>query len=271
MLIDFHTHVFPDKIARRTIEHLSEKGGIPPYSDGSVSGLLARMEEAKADLAVTLPVLTNPEKFDSVNRFAAEVNEAYGTGTHRLCSFAGIHPACEDIEGKMKEIKERGFLGVKIHPDYQETFITDPGYVRILECAKEYDLIVVTHAGVDGGYKGCPVRCTPALARELIRKVPHAKLVLAHCGANEMPDEVCDTLAGENVYFDTAYVLRFIGKERFERLLERHGDDRILFASDSPWSSIRNDAEILRSFGLPKATEEKILSLNAKRLLGLSE
>ena len=37
MIIDFHTHVFPDKIAEKTIAYLSKKGGIPAFSDGSVS------------------------------------------------------------------------------------------------------------------------------------------------------------------------------------------------------------------------------------------
>ena len=113
MIIDFHTHVFPDKIAEKTISLLSEKASIPPFSDGTVNGLLGRMKEAGVSLSVTLPVLTNPDRFDSVNRFAAELNAAYGGNGKGLVSFAGIHPLCEDIEGKMRFIKEKGFIGVK--------------------------------------------------------------------------------------------------------------------------------------------------------------
>jgi predicted TIM-barrel fold metal-dependent hydrolase len=171
MVIDFHTHIFPDKIARRTIEHLAAKAEIPPFSDGSVDGLLAQMEESGVDLSVTLPVLTSPAQFESVNRFAADVNARFANAERRLISFAGIHPKCEDIEGKMQQIKAWGFLGVKIHPDYQETFIKDEGYLRILEAARSLDLIVVTHAGVDVGYPDAPVRCTPALVREVIDRV----------------------------------------------------------------------------------------------------
>ena len=269
MIIDFHTHVFPDRIARKTIDHLSKKGGIPPFSDGSVAGLLGEMEKADTDLAVTLPVLTSPAQFDSVNRFAAELNTRFADKERRLISFGGIHPACEDIEGKMKFLRESGFVGVKIHPDYQEAFITDEGYIRILQCAKEYDMIVLTHAGVDVAYNNKPVRCTPALTKELIRRVPHSKLVLAHYGASELFDEVLDTLCGEDVYFDTAYILRFITPSLFEKILARHGADRILFASDSPWSSIAADADILRSFSLGSETEEKIFYKNAKKLLGI--
>ena len=70
-------------------------------------------------------------------------------------------------------------------------------------------------------------------------------------------------------YFDTAYILRFIGKEQFEKILRKHGEDRILFASDSPWSDIKNDVDILRSFNLEKSVEDKIFYRNAMKLLGL--
>lgn len=269
MVIDFHTHVFPDAIAQKTIDHLSEKGGIPPFSDGTTEGLVSRMTLAGVDLSVTLPVLTNPLKFESVNRFAAGINDYFKDRRRKLISFAGIHPKCEKIDEKMAWIAKNGFKGVKIHPDYQETFITDEGYIRIMEAAKEYGLIVLTHAGVDGGYRDMPVRCTPDLAIELIRRVPYSKFVLAHCGGNEMTDEVIEKLCGEDVYFDTAYVLRFIGREKFQKLIKKHGDDRILFATDSPWSEAGKDAEILRSFSLGKEAEDKIFFKNAQKLLGL--
>lgn len=269
MIIDFHTHVFPDRIAHKTIALLSEKAHIPAYSDGTVEGLLQNMEQGGIDVAVNLPVLTNPLQFESVNRFAAEINQCASDQTQKLISFAGIHPACENIPEKMAWIRKNGFLGVKIHPDYQETSINDEGYIRILECAKEQDLIVVTHSGVDGGYTGKPVRCTPELVKPVIDRVHHSKFVLAHYGANELSDGVLELLCGEDVYFDTAYILRFIGKERFLEILNRHGADKILFASDSPWSHMGNDVKILQSFSLDQQTEDMILYQNAKKLLGL--
>ena len=269
MIIDFHTHIFPDKIAQRTIALLSEKGSIEPFSDGTVNGLLERMEEAGVDLSVVLPVMTNPKQFDSLNNFALEINQRFKDQKRRLISFAGIHPDCEEIDEKMSFIKECGFLGVKIHPDYQETYIDDEKYVKILECAKKYDLIVVTHSGVDGAYRGLPVKCTPERALNLLRKVPHSKLVLAHYGANEMHREVFDILCGENVYFDTSYVLRSLDEETFKKILHKHGEDKILFGSDTPWSSIKGDVDIIRSFSLDKNTENKIFFENAQKLLGI--
>ena len=269
MIIDFHTHIFPDKIASKTIEFLSGKGGIPPFAEGTHRSLFSKLEEAGVDISITLPVVTAPHQFDSINRFACEINELYKNKSPKLISFGGIHPLCEDIEGKMKFIKECGFKGVKIHPDYQGEFITHEGYVKILECARDLDLIVVTHAGVDCGFLGQPVKCTPSLAKELIKKVPHSKLVLAHLGANEMTSEVLSLLCGEDVYFDTAYVLRATDEKTFKEIVKMHGADKILFATDSPWSDIKNDVNILKSYNLDKETEEKILYKNAKALLSI--
>lgn len=265
MIIDFHTHIFPDKIAHRTIDTLSENGGIPAFSDGTVAGLISRMEIAGSDISVTLPVITNPAQFESVNRFALDINQEFEGKERRLISFAGIHPACEDIDSKMKSIAKSGFLGVKIHPDYQGAYINDDRYVHILQCAAEYDLIVVTHTGVDVAYN--EIHCTHTLVLDLIKRVPYAKLVLAHMGANDMFDEAFELLCGKNLYFDTAYVLRFIGEERFKRMITRHGEDKILFASDSPWSDIKTDVDILRSFDISNTTKEKIFYENAKALL----
>ena len=269
MIIDFHTHVFPEKIAAKTIAYLSEKGGVPPFSDGTADGLLKRMEEAGVDISVTLPVLTSPTQFDSVNRFAVEINRRFENEKRRLISFAGIHPACEDIAGKMRFIKESGFLGVKIHPDYQGTFVDDAGYIEIVRRAKEHGLIVVTHAGYDFGYPDSPIRCTPDRLLRLLESVPYGKIVAAHYGGTDMHEEVLEKLCGQDIYFDTAYVLRFLGKEMFEKILKKHGKGKILFATDSPWSSVEGDVKIIKSFNLGTDAEDKIFSRNAMALLGL--
>ena len=40
MIIDFHTHMFPDKIAKGTIEFLQNICQIRPFTDGTYHGLL---------------------------------------------------------------------------------------------------------------------------------------------------------------------------------------------------------------------------------------
>ena len=273
MIIDFHTHVFPDKIAIATVSALERSGNTPAFSDGTVSGLIGQMQKAGVDLSVNLPVLTKPTQFDSILKFANAINETYKdtpVGSPRIISFAGMHPDIEDCEEKLQTVKDSGILGIKIHPDYQGTFFDDDRYVRILAAAKKLDLITVTHAGLDGAYVGQPIKCTPRRVMNLLDKIGgYDKLVLAHMGGNQLFEEVHDVLAGESLYFDTAYVLQFFSERDFKKMAEKHGEEKILFATDSPWRDLSVDTEILKSYSLDKTAEEKIFSENARKLLNV--
>lgn len=89
MIIDFHTHIFPDAIAPKTIPFLENRSGITAATDGTLNGLLHSMEQSGVDLSVIMPVVTKPAQFDSVNNYAKKVNETY---PGKVMSFGGIHP-----------------------------------------------------------------------------------------------------------------------------------------------------------------------------------
>lgn len=282
MLIDFHTHIFPLKVAERTVNALREKSGNTPYSDGTSEGLLRSMNNAGISLSVNLPVLTKPEQFDSIMRFCTELNQILApdlpitvktlSGKTGIISFLGIHPWENDIEGRMYSIKEAGFLGIKIHPDYQGTFFDDERYIKILSLAKKLGLITVTHAGVDEAFIGEEVKCTPTRVMRALDKIGgYSSLVLAHFGANLMKEEFFSTLAGEDVYIDTAHLLSKTDEGTLLRYIEKHGEDKILFATDSPWSDQSLDAMKIFGYGLPKETLDKITHKNAIQLLSMAK
>lgn len=271
MIIDFHTHLFPDRIAEKTVRALEATGGVPAFSDGTARGLAEALSGAGGGIAVNLPVLTRPTQFSSVLDFVKELNRQHRECGSPIISFAGAHPEMDDIEEALSAVKAAGILGIKIHPDYQGKFFDDEGYIRILRAAKELDLITVTHSGVDVAYTDAPVRCTPERVLRVLDKIGgYPKLVLAHYGASEMHGEVYSLLAGEDVYFDTANVLSSISERDFMRILEKHGDDRILFASDSPWQDISENLKRLTELPLGEASLKKILYKNAEGLLGIS-
>ncbi len=271
MVIDFHTHIFPDKIAEKSVNFLAGKTNYKPYYLGDRNGLLSMLKNSNVDIAVCLPVVTNPKQFDSVNEYAKNINASFNCKNKGLISFAGIHPKCENIEEKMQFIKNSGFLCVKIHPDYQETFIDDEGYIKILQCANTLDLIVVTHAGVDEGFLDAPIRCAPDKVLKVINLVKPKKLVLGHFGANKLWQEVYEKLAGKDVYFDTAFTLNYINENLFKKIVGKHGEDKILFATDAPWQDMKDNLEKLKSFNLEEKVLDKILFQNACKLLKIGE
>ena len=66
MIIDFHTHTFPDKIAAATVAHMSEASRLTAFTDGSEAGLKASMQKSGVGASVVLPVVTNPAKAGSI-------------------------------------------------------------------------------------------------------------------------------------------------------------------------------------------------------------
>ncbi len=266
MVIDFHTHIFPDAIAPRTIAMLAEKAGVCAASDGTLKGLLGAMERTGVDLSVVMPVVTKPAQFDTVNAFAAEVNEQYAG---RLLSFGGIHPDCEDYKAKLKQIAAMGLPGIKIHPDYQQVMIDDPRYLRIIDYASELGLIVLTHAGIDIGMPQ-PVHCPPEKMLQVLRTVKPPKMVLGHYGGWKQWEQVYELLAGEDVYLDTAFTFDYIAQDLFEKILKKHGPAKVLFATDAPWSDAGKSIAAVQALPVEQEVKEGILWKNAAKLLGLA-
>lgn len=267
MVVDFHTHIFPGKIAAQTIAYLEEKAHIKSFCDGTEEGLVKSMETAGVDVSVVLPVVTKPEQFHTINKFAAQLNEKYRNRQTRLWSFGGIHPDSPDYKGELRAIKDLGLLGIKLHPDYQDTNFDDIKYMKILDYASELGLVSVVHAGIDVGFPD-NVRCTPRQIRKVVDKVAPKNLVLAHYGSFNMWEEVEELLAGKEVYLDTSFTVGYLKDEVFLNILKKHGADRILFATDSPWSGQKESLEYIRSLVIDKEELDKILGQNAAKLIG---
>lgn len=262
MIIDFHTHIFPDKIAGRTLDYLSDIFGASPFADGTHTGLCDSMKKAEVDVSVSLPAVTKVSQVESINRFASAFTEG------AVISFGGIHPECENYKEILKEIKNLGLKGIKLHPDYQDTYFNDIRYKRIISYATELGLIISVHAGQD---PKCPdnIHCTPAMAEEVLNEVEPEKLVLAHMGGNELWSEVEERLVGRNVYFDTGVILDRMPQEQFLRMVREHGADRIVFGTDSPWADQKKFVEILKEMPLEEEERNQIFAGTAVKLLGL--
>lgn len=265
MVIDFHTHIFPDAIAAKTIDLLQQRSGITPATDGTLNGLLQSMERTGVDLSVILPVVTKPSQFESVNTFAKSVNETYAG---KLISFGGIHPDSEDYKKELRTIKEMGLPGIKLHPDYQGVMIDDVRYMNIIEYASELGLIVSTHAGVDSGLPE-PIHCPPDKMRKVLDAIKPEKFVVAHYGGWKQWEMVYEYLADANVYFDTAVTFGYIEQDMFLKIWEKHDKNKVLFATDSPWSDAAMAIEKVHELPISTQEREDILANNAKRLLGL--
>ena len=272
MIIDFHTHIFPDRIAPATIRALSATGGIPAHTDGTAEGLAASMKKAGISLSVNLPVLTQPHQSTRVNeRLIESLEETKAKG---ILPFGGIHPDYENCRDILRMLKDAGIPGIKLHPAYQETDLDDERYLRIIDEASELGLIVLTHAGPDIGIPGHNYASVEMILH-VIERVRPPRFVLAHMGGWNDWETVKKYLAGAPVWLDTAFSPdegflsddRFLPDEDFISLCRAHGTDRILFATDSPWSDQSAYVQAVRRMPFTETEREAIFGGNAMKLL----
>ena len=264
MIIDFHTHCFPHKIAERAVSKLSHaSGGLKPHTNGTVDGLRERMKRDQVDLSVVLSIATNGDQQESVNNFAQEVN-----GMDGFVAFGSVYPHAENALSELERIKELGLKGVKLHPEYQEFYVDDPMMKPIYKKISELGLVTVFHSGYDFAYKP-PFRCMPDNLKNAMKWFS-SPVVAAHWGAAGCAYEVIDKLCGvENMYFDTSFGYGQMTKDAAQRIIETHGVDNMLFGTDLPWHTANMEMRLLDSLDLSQEDREKILYKNAKKLLGI--
>lgn len=263
MLIDFHTHAFPDKIATAAIPKLSfVSGGLEPYTDGTISGLKESMQKNDVDVSVVLNIATNAHQQRSVNDFAASINNKKD-----IFAFGSVFPFSEDAFCELERIKELGLVGVKLHPDYQGFNVDDIRLKPLYKKISELGLITVFHAGLDYGFAP-PYGATPEkMARAL--EWFSSPVIAAHWGGVNCGDDVIKYLCGKNIYFDVSMGYGMMPKYYAQKIIELHTADKMLFGTDTPWHNANMEMRLLDTLELSSDDMDKITHKNAKKLLGI--
>jgi predicted TIM-barrel fold metal-dependent hydrolase len=262
MIIDFHTHIFPDALAARALATLAARAQVPPRTDGTAAGLLAAMRPAGVARAVVAPIATKPAQARAINAWAVETSTRYPM----LTCFGSLHPAQEDWRDEIARLRADGILGVKFHPDYQQFFVDEPRMLPIYRALAAAGVIALCHAGVDIGLPP-PVHCTPDGLARVLDAVPQLTIVAGHMGGYAQWDAVERLLLGRALYLDTSYSLTDLGPERMAAMIARHGAEHVLFGTDSPWTDQAEEIAGIRRLALPENDITAILGENAHALL----
>ncbi|MFQ3548235.1 MAG: amidohydrolase family protein [Armatimonadota bacterium] len=259
-IIDFHVHVFPDDIAEKALAALFTSYGKKPFTNGRICDLIASMDEAGISKSVIQPVATNPAKVSSIN------NWSKAQSSDRIIPFAGIHCDVDNIADEINRIISLGIKGIKIQGNWQMLDIDNPKMYPIYESVSD-KLIILFHVGAEIA----PIEeslATPQKVANIISNFPKMKVVAAHLGGYLMWEMSEELLIGKNIYMDTSATFpEVIPPHKLKTLIEKHGVDRILFASDSPLSNQKSEVDRISSLGFSDTALEMILSKNAERLL----
>ncbi len=263
MIIDFHTHAFPERIAARAVDKLAyASGGLIPQTDGTLEGLKEKMKKDGIDISVVLGIATNPAQQQNVNNYAAEINNQQG-----FVGFGSVHPDAPDALEELERIKSLGIKGVKLHPEYQSFFVDDEKMKPIYKKISQLGLITLFHAGHDYGF-GEPYHCMPDNLLRALRWFD-SPVVAAHWGGSGCGREVIDKLCGMDVWFDLAFGYGTMPKAIAQKILDKHTPDRLLFASDVPWHRPMWEMRLLESLDVSDDDKQKIYYKNAARLLDI--
>ncbi len=262
MIIDMHTHAFPDALAERAVRSLAATAQVEPHSDGTCAALRASMRRAGIGLSVIAPIATKPSQARAINAWAAAVNRQYDD----LICFGSIHPAQDDWAAEIARMLADGLRGVKFHGDYQDFFADEPRMLPIYRALADAGLIVLFHAGVDIGLPP-PVHCTPERLARVLDQVPQMTAIASHMGGYAQWHDVERWLLGRELFFDTSYAQADMGAEYMTALIEAHDPARVLFGTDSPWTDQAAEVAAFRELPLTEVAQAAVLGDNAARLL----
>ncbi len=261
---DTHIHFFPDKLAGKALPRLREISQCETFSDGTRAGTLNNMEKWGCAGGMALHIATNAHQQTSVNDFAKESQH------DNIYCFGSVYPFAENALEELRRIKAMGLYGIKLHPDYQEFFIGDDAAMPIYEEAERLGLTIAFHTGRDP-YSPHLVHCPPDVLGKIADLFLRLTIIAAHMGGMEMPQEAAKHLVGKkNVYFDTAFASHFLNAQELTELIHLHGADKVLFATDCPWSTLPDEKALLDAADLTESEQEQIAYRNAERLFGIT-
>ena len=282
MIIDFHTHTFPDKIAARAIAQLEQASHSRAFTNGTVEGLKASMREAGIGASVVMPVATNPHQVEHVNDASIALNNAGAQSG--VYSFGCMHPDYPEPESELERIAASGIKGIKLHPVYQGTDFDDARYIRILKACRQLGLIVLIHAGFDIGFPGME-EAQPEKIRRAVDQVPDLTLVLGHMGSWLCWQKAEKLLSDLGLYIDTSISierndtdggseglgdgLQLLSPAEARDIIRSYGIEHTLFGTDSPWDSQKRAVEGFKGLGFTPEELCAIQETNARRLLGI--
>ncbi len=264
MIIDFHTHCFPDNLAEHAVSSLQKSGNSKAFANGTLDDLQKTAQEANIDISVILPIAVKPQNTPTINATAHQNN-----GVGGIISFGSVHPLYEDYKAELDKIKhEYKLKGIKIHPDFMQIDLDDPKMADMLSYAVKLGLIITIHSGLDISFIDCHRRSTPKMLYNILPQLKGGKIVMAHSGGYMYGDEFLEYLIDKDeVYIDTSYSLGYMDEALLRKIYFSINPDHILFGTDSPWTDRKDAVHKINTFGFSDEMKGKIFYKNAMKLL----
>ena len=262
MVIDIHGHLGNINFAKfwqadaATLERYCHESGVDYLCVSSSRSIMYDVREGNAEL----------------DRALKE--------TEHLLGYTVVSPTFPESLEDLKYLKMNPkFKGVKVHPDYHGYVLSTPSNRDFVEAVADQVPMMLFHVSCMPGTGFSPARTVA----EIARNHPGTKFVLAHVAGlfqngnypffpNMDSLEQVMEIAGDNVYIDTAHYLIYVYPGVMEKMVKIATADHIVFGTDVPLQGpmqMRFALEAVKALEIPDSEKEKILSGNAKKILGI--
>jgi uncharacterized protein len=278
MILDAHTHVFPEEICRRREDFFADEPAFKLLYSAPKSRLVAPVElvQALEEEGVEAAVVSGfPWRQERLWRRQHEViGEAMRRWPRKIVGFVNVNPLDRHAAGEVERSLAAGFRGV----GELAWYVDDPGddleyfMTPLTELCQHYRAPLMLHMNdpVGPSYPGKAAVRLDAIYR-LIQKFPEVTFILAHWGGGLPFYGLLKKEAPEvfrRVYFDTAASPYLYRPAIYRLAAEMVGPDKILFGSDYPLLPVRRYVQEMEAAALPVEWQEMILGKNLARLLG---
>jgi hypothetical protein len=279
MIIDAHTHLFPEEVRKKRSAYCSRDEAFSLlYGDekarlAGLEDLLEVMDREGVDRSVICGFpWSDPGLCREGNDYLLSCFQKYPS---RVLPFVCFPlRAARQAEKEMqrclslgaKGIGELAFYGGRITPQDIERLSS------LLEPlgATQTPLLLHVNEPVGHEYRGKSLKTLQPLYHLLLR-IPKVEVILAHWGGGfffyELMPEVA--AAAQRVYYDTAASPFLYRPQIYSLAVQVIGPGRILWGSDFPLISPARYFRELAETGLSSAVQGQILGENARQLLGL--
>jgi uncharacterized protein len=279
MIIDCHTHIFPEEVRKgREVFCKRDEGFSSIYknSKAKMAGaedLIASMDECGIDRSVICGFPWNqPDLCSFHNQYLMEAASRY---PGRLIVFVMLlfsSPGWSEKE--LERAVEGGASGAGEIAFYCEEMTSQDIHSMkpVLAQMEKKGIPLLLHTNETIGHS-YPGKGRTPLERfyELILSYPNLPVILGHWGGGlpfyELMPEVAKVMA--NVYYDTAASPFLYSKKIYGIASEILGVEKIFFGTDFPLISPRRYFKELEESGLTRQDREKILGLNFLRRFGV--
>ncbi|MBC2696270.1 MAG: amidohydrolase [Desulfobacteraceae bacterium] len=281
MIIDFHTHIFPEKIRENREKYFPDEPAFkllyssPKSKVAGIKDIVDSMDIEGVDKSVVFGFpWRNSDLSKKHNDYILEAVDRF---PKRLAGFCCVDPFNKDAVPEVVRCLEGGLSGIGEIAFYQSGIdeASQEKLKPLMEICEDKNLPVLIHTNEPVGHF-YPGKTPNTLEQiySLVKKFSNNKIVLAHWGGgmfffNLLKKEVGEYL--NNVYFDTAASPFLYYPQIYQIAIQIIGKNKILFGSDFP---LLKPAKYFKEFekaGLSKDEIESISGNNAARLLCLHE